>query len=346
MKTLRRLICGLLVGLLWGGVSLAMQPTTKELPAAEPAETETTPEVNPIWHTVKTWTVSGVKTTESFTISRAPWRVKLECEEGGKAAVFVNSGEKTIEVISGTIKVSYIHERDGEFYLRIISPVEGTVHVEVQQPGAKAAPPMRQLIASYLDKMGYVYTTDETEERSEISLTMRGENNQYDLRIFIDDDRKIAYMCVNRFLICPTSHPRLPQILQRLMELNWKLLVGKYEWDKNDGEVRLSYTFSTENSVGYEAFVACFQVLVMTADSDYPELMSLMWGGLEKESEALKPKPKPEPIPPPETKTEPKDKEELPPPPAPEVAPEPQPSPAPQLEPADIETEQQTQTEE
>lgn len=345
MRTLRTLMCALLVVSLAGASALAAEPGAKA--AEEPAvvDTETQPAVNPIWHTLKTWTVSGSKTTESFTIDRSPWRVRFECEEGGKGAVLVNSGDETVEVISGASKTSYVYGHDGEYYLKIISPESGTIHVEVQQLGGKAAAPMRQLIASYLDKMGYVYTIDETDERSEISLTMRGENNRYDLRIFIDDSRKVVYVCVNRFLTCPTSHPRLAPLLQRLMELNWQLLIGKYEWDKTDGEVRLSHTFSTENGLGYDAFVACFQLLVMTADNDYPALMKLMWGGeVEGVAEAVKPKPKTETTPRPELKAEPK--------PRPQEEPTPEATPPPveeetEPEPAESEEEPESpQTEE
>ena len=132
-------------------------------------------------------------------------------------------------------------------------------------------------ITSYLEEMGYVYKVDKSGKVPEIELLMRGNNSNYDLRIFIDDPRKIVYTAVNRIMTVPNVHPRKYALLQRLMELNWELLIGKYEWDKSDGEVRLSYTFSTENGLGYDAFAACFQLLVLTADRDYPKLMKLMW---------------------------------------------------------------------
>lgn len=190
----------------------------------------------------------------------------------------------------------------------------GAQPAEKALPGKETAPKeavTAGVIASYLDKMGYVYEISTADNVPEMSLTMRGENNQYDMRIFIDDERKVVYVCVNRLLYCPVSQPRHALMMQRLMELNWKLLVGKYEWDKADGEVRLSYTFSTENGLGYEAFTACFQALVMTADQHYPELMKLMWSS-PPTAEFPKIKPKPEAKPQPETKIEPKSKEEPP----------------------------------
>jgi len=165
-------------------------------------------------------------------------------------------------------------------------PPSGEVPADETQAIAKDVVTV-ETITSYLDRMNYVYKLDKSVKVPEIELLMRGENGNYQLRIFIDDPRKVVYMCINRLMTIPDSHPRKSAVLQRLMELNWQLLIGKYEWDKTDGETRLSYTFSTENGLGYEAFVACFQLLVLTADRDYPKLMRLMWAPEEKPAEPL-----------------------------------------------------------
>ncbi len=165
-------------------------------------------------------------------------------------------------------------------------PASEELPAEETQPVAKDRVTV-QTITSYLDRMNYVYKLDKSVKVPEIELLMRGDNANYQLRIFIDDPRKVVYMCINRLMTIPDSHPRKSAVLQRLMELNWELLIGKYEWDKSDGEARLSYTFSTENGLGYEAFVACFQLLVLTADRDYPKLMRLIWAPEEKPAEPL-----------------------------------------------------------
>ncbi len=144
-----------------------------------------------------------------------------------------------------------------------------------------------QTITSYLDRMNYVYKVSKPVKVPEVELLMRGNNSNYQVRILVDDRSKTVYMCIGRLMTIPNSHPRKYVMLQRFMELNWELLIGKYEWDKSDGEVRLSYTFSTENGLGYEAFAACLQWIVLSADRDYPELMGLMWAPEEKPAEAL-----------------------------------------------------------
>ena len=59
------------------------------------------------------------------------------------------------------------------------------------------------------------------------------------------------------------------------MEENWNLNIGKFEWDKTDGEIRLSYCFTTENGIGYEAFSAIVTTLTETGDKLWPELHAL-----------------------------------------------------------------------
>ena len=185
------------------------------------------------------------------------------------------------------------------------APATEDVPTAKDAPATKDAPPAQEgpaapaqpaaedgvtidVITSFLKKMNYVYKLDKSGKVPGLELLMRGNNGNYDVRIYLDDPRKVVYLCMNRFLTVPELHPRKHALLQKLMELNWELLIGKYEWDKSDGEVRLSYTFSTENGLGYDAFAACFQLLVLTADRDYPKRMQLMWGQVEaKEPAAL-----------------------------------------------------------
>lgn len=132
------------------------------------------------------------------------------------------------------------------------------------------------LLSSYLDRMGRKYTVDTSRKWPLIELApVRVEHATHYLRIVIDVERQLVYVFVNRLITVPVNHPRLAEILQRLMELNWQLNVGKFEWDKTDGEVRYSYTFTTENGLGFEAFEAIVLTLLKTADDLWPELSKL-----------------------------------------------------------------------
>ena len=101
------------------------------------------------------------------------------------------------------------------------------------------------------------------------------EHATHHLRIVIDTEKQLVYLFLNRYLSVPADHAKLPQLLRRFMELNWQLNIGKFEWDKSDGETRLSYCFTTENGVGFEAFEAIVVTLLKTADDLWPELSEL-----------------------------------------------------------------------
>ncbi len=196
---------------------------------------------------------------------------------------------KLVVIVCAALLASGLGAQEAELPASGEQPTAPAQPAAVPQPAAVTEPSAEdgvavETVTSYLDKMNYVYKVDKSAKVPEIELLMRGNNGNYDVRVFIDNPRKIVYVWVNRLMTIPDLHPRKYVLLQKLMELNWELLIGKYEWDKSDGEVRVSYTFSTENGVGYDAFVACFQLLVLTADRDYPKLMQLMWGSVEQPS--------------------------------------------------------------
>jgi hypothetical protein len=134
------------------------------------------------------------------------------------------------------------------------------------------------LLTSYLDRMNLNYETDTSGQAPVIELPVKMDNATHRLRIVIDAERQLVYVFLNRYLSAPPNHPRLPKILQRLMEINWDLNVGKMEWDKTDGEVRLSFMFTTENGIGFEAFEAIITTLLQTGDRLWPELHQLTEG--------------------------------------------------------------------
>jgi len=59
------------------------------------------------------------------------------------------------------------------------------------------------------------------------------------------------------------------------MRYNWRVNIGKFEWDKTDGEIRYSYTFTTENGLGFEAFDAIYFALLKLGDELWPGFMEL-----------------------------------------------------------------------
>ena len=131
------------------------------------------------------------------------------------------------------------------------------------------------LIESYLDRMKLKYEADTSDKWPVIKLPIKMDNASHHVRVLIDTEKELVYLFLNRYLSVPADHPNLAAVLQTLMDYNWRLHVGKLEWDKTDGEVRLSFTFTTENGVGFEAFEAILGALVRVGDKLWPELSKL-----------------------------------------------------------------------
>ena len=63
-----------------------------------------------------------------------------------------------------------------------------------------------------------------------------------------DAQTDTVYVHVPNVLTAPTDKPSTPALLQRLMELNWLMLIGKFEWNPDSGEVRLSAILNTDSN--------------------------------------------------------------------------------------------------
>ena len=152
--------------------------------------------------------------------------------------------------------------------------IEGASGGETSSFGENAL----SLIRSYMDRMDLKYDVDTSGDYPVLNCPVKMDNATHQLRIVIDTKTQLVYLFLNRYLMAPQNSRTLPRVLRALMERNWDLNIGKFEWDKSDGEVRLSYTFTTENGVGFEAFEAIVLTLVGTGDRLYPDLKKVVDG--------------------------------------------------------------------
>lgn len=113
-------------------------------------------------------------------------------------------------------------------------------------------------------------------DKNAITLSFEADHGDFDVFILVEKDRAVVYIAVVRYLEVPSYHPRLDEIMRRLMELNWKMSLGKLEWDPGDGEVRLSYAFTTEDGLGTRALGMAIGYLVGAADAHVEELRDLV----------------------------------------------------------------------
>lgn len=152
--------------------------------------------------------------------------------------------------------------------------IEGASGGETSSFGENAL----SLIRSYMDRMDLKYDVDTSGDYPVLNCPVKMDNATHQLRIVIDTKTQLVYLFLNRYLMAPQNSRTLARVLRALMERNWDLNIGKFEWDKSDGEVRLSYTFTTENGVGFEAFEAIVLTLVGTGDRLYPDLKKVVDG--------------------------------------------------------------------
>jgi hypothetical protein len=96
------------------------------------------------------------------------------------------------------------------------------------------------------------------------------------LHAVYSDESDTVYFYVERYLVVPSDHARAAAVLRRLMELNWQLLVGKFEWNPRTGEVRLSATLNTDSNFDRRAFRSIVRALDTIAARYGAELNDLL----------------------------------------------------------------------
>jgi hypothetical protein len=95
------------------------------------------------------------------------------------------------------------------------------------------------------------------------------------LHVVYSDDSDTIYFYLERYLVVPSDDPRAATVLRRLMELNWDLLVGKFEWNPRTGEVRLAAILNTDSNFDRRAFRSIIGALDTIAARHGAELRDL-----------------------------------------------------------------------
>jgi hypothetical protein len=151
----------------------------------------------------------------------------------------------------------------------------GTIETDAGDEGKTFKENALALVKSYFDRMNLKYEVDTSKEYPVVSCTLKMDNATHHMRVVIDSKRQLVYLFLNRYLSAPANSANVGKVLQALMEQNWNLNIGKFEWDPSDGEIRYSYCFTTENGIGFEAFEAIVQTLAQTGDRLWPDLKKL-----------------------------------------------------------------------
>lgn len=115
-------------------------------------------------------------------------------------------------------------------------------------------------------------------QRASCDLTQRGSTSHRDFRIRIaySDRTDTVYLYVENYLTVAQDAPTGDAVMRRLMELNWQMLLGKFEWDPTDGEVRLAMVLNTDSNFDRRAFRSAVRGLTSLADRYVGELERLL----------------------------------------------------------------------
>lgn len=152
--------------------------------------------------------------------------------------------------------------------------------VLVASGAAQPLVPPRYAIAvrQELERMG-MQPRCSTEPRARYHCTYAGRawsNGQKPIAHAVySDESDTVYFYLERYLVAPAGGPKTPAVLQRLMELNWELLLGKLEWNPRTGEVRLSAVLSTDSNFDRRAFRSIVHALDTVAERFDRELHAL-----------------------------------------------------------------------
>jgi hypothetical protein len=146
-------------------------------------------------------------------------------------------------------------------------------------PAVEGQPRYLPAIEAELEAMGVAELRCEAndEERGACSFHATGAetDRELDVQLAYSDVTDTIYLYVNEFLSAPNDGEHTGPLLRRLMELNWTMLLGKFEWDPTDGEVRLAVVLNTDSNFDRRAFRSGVRALGALADRYYPELHRL-----------------------------------------------------------------------
>jgi hypothetical protein len=118
-------------------------------------------------------------------------------------------------------------------------------------------------------------------QRAHCRLTQEGSttNRAYEVHLAYSDVTDTIYAYVDRYLVATGDGAHTDVVMRRLMELNWTMLLGKFEWDPTDGEVRLAMVLNTDSNFDRRAFRSTVRALTALADRHYGELNRLNTSG-------------------------------------------------------------------
>jgi len=160
----------------------------------------------------------------------------------------------------------------------LVSLAAPAIAQEADADPDRPAPRYLAAIDAELEALSVPHTCEAvTETRARCAFNQRGSTSERELNVHViySDETDTVYVYVARLVSAPPDAPATIDVLRRLMELNWALLVGKLEWNAADGEVRLSMVLNTDSNFDRRAFRSLVRQIGPLADRYAGELQRL-----------------------------------------------------------------------
>jgi hypothetical protein len=111
-------------------------------------------------------------------------------------------------------------------------------------------------------------------QRAHCDVRLQGETSHrtFNVRMVYSDATDTVYFYIDNYLLAPADAPTTNELLRHLMELNWRMLTGKFEWDASNGDVRIAMTMNTDSNFDRRSFRSIVRSLQEQADRLYAEL--------------------------------------------------------------------------
>jgi hypothetical protein len=135
-------------------------------------------------------------------------------------------------------------------------------------------------LVDFLTQMGLCIAHVD-QEREIIELAFRGDNGQWRMIVHIqqsEEIRKLLFIVPHFSTI--TTKKRL-QCLEALLAVNYRIAMGKFGIDLEDGEVRLEETIPLANSgIAQDQFQLVFSAMLQTAAMYHSLIPRIIYGNL------------------------------------------------------------------
>jgi hypothetical protein len=133
-----------------------------------------------------------------------------------------------------------------------------------------------EAVVDYLNEDDWKYNV--VKDDTALVLSFRGRSGSWQCFANVDEERH----WFSFFSILPSNVPedKRPTIAEFLTRANYGLVIGNFEMDYNDGEVRYKTSIDVEGGeLSPKMIENMMQANLMTMDRYFPGLMSVLYGG-------------------------------------------------------------------